>query len=174
MPELERFDASIPRDPHTELLQALELPPAERRLAIHRAMNAWLAEEGAAAVRTARDDPRLVEVVDVMMQVAMVVDPDIFIEDPSLLEGFGESGQLLASRTEEAIRLGREHGFDRQAVVEMRANSSRERITAAPFIFSSDGAIGFGPRSFAAPSMIMLDDGRGSSGMADGQTDEDR
>ena len=137
MPELERFDASIPRDPHTELLQALELPPAERRLAIHRAMNAWLAEEGAAAVRTARDDPRLVEVVDVMMQVAMVVDPHI-------------------------------------AVVEMRANSSRERITAAPFVFSSDGAIGFGPRSFAAPSMIMLDDGRGSSGMADGQTDEDR
>ena len=467
MPELERFDASIPRDPHTELLQALELPPAERRLAIHRAMNAWLAEEGAAAVRTARDDPRLVEVVDVMMQVAMVVDPDIFIEDPSLLEGFGEGGQLLASRAEEvavlsrdllrqalldhqidagmgfgefppaldgqpltledayaevesiladrrpmerwqrlhgvvyqmaasdlsaaaalvetlpasakqhaasaliaywaqsdpsaaahwlsnqgdqssqghfaqlahqwgmrdfhnangfaailsgaqrrdfleglanaahnlpsseklawignlegdpdypslativaqdiayddlgaalsligplpptersnaygsflptmaaqdpegamatieaigdpsqrdqalaaitfglafvdpqqaieaidqiedpktrhvpvmmvlgqledeneAIRLGREHGFDRQAVVEMRANSSRERITAAPFVFSSDGAIGFGPRSFAAPSMIMLDDGRGSSGMADGQTDEDR
>ncbi|MCY3641287.1 MAG: hypothetical protein OXH37_09765, partial [Gammaproteobacteria bacterium] len=79
--EPERPEASVHRDPHAELLRALGLPTEERRRATRWAMNAWLAEEGAAALRTVRADPRLAEVVGLMTQIALVVDPDIFIED---------------------------------------------------------------------------------------------
>ena len=104
-----------------DLLQALELPAEERGRATRQAIHAWLAEEGAAALRTARDDPRLAEVVDLMMRVALVVDPDTFIEDPSLLEGFGEGGQLLAPRAEAVAALSRD--LVREALLDLQVEA---------------------------------------------------
>ena len=91
VPRPERSGAARRRDPRTDLLRALQLPDGERHRATQRAMRAWLAEEGAAALREARDDPKLAEVVDAMTRVALVVDPDIFSQDPSLLAGVAEA-----------------------------------------------------------------------------------
>ena len=100
MPGSGRFDTSMRQDARAKLLRALELPTEERKRAIHQAVNAWLAQDGAAAIRAARDDPRLAEVVDLMTRIALVVHPDVFVEDPSLLQGVAEVNRLIAAGAE--------------------------------------------------------------------------
>ena len=46
-------------DPRTRLLAALDQAGEERNRAVRRAMTAWLAAEGADAIRSAREDPEL-------------------------------------------------------------------------------------------------------------------
>ena len=99
MPRLVPSDAPKPGDAHSALLRALELPAAERKQAIRRAMNAWLAEDGTAALSTARADPRLAEVVELMTRVALIIYPELFTEDPSLLDGVAGADGLIASST---------------------------------------------------------------------------
>ena len=114
----ERPETSVHRDPHAELLRALGLPTEERRRATRWAMNAWLAEEGAAALRTVRADPRLAEVVGLMTQIALVVYPDVFIEEPSLLEGAIEADSLSDPSAATVAALGRE--LAQEAVLGLR------------------------------------------------------
>lgn len=116
--EPERPDASVHRDPHAELLRALGLPTEERRRATRRAMNAWLGKEGGEALRTARADPRLAEVVGLMTQIALVVYPDVFIEDPSLLEGAVKADALVDPSAATVAALGRE--LAQEAVLGLR------------------------------------------------------
>ncbi len=106
-PELQPHAAAVHQDPHAALLQALEMDGEDRQRAVRRAMHDWLAEEGAAALRKAGDDPRLAEVVGEMLQVALVVDPDIIHEDPSLLEGIVLGDRAITADAEAVISLGR-------------------------------------------------------------------
>ena len=126
-----RFDAPMPEDARTALLRALELPTEQRKQAIHQAVNAWLAEDGAAALRTARDDPRLAEVVGLMMRVAVVLHPDVFIEDPSLLQGVSEVDGPLAAGAETVAVLSRD--LAREALVGLRHDGGMPRAES-PFV----------------------------------------
>ena len=89
-------DQVAPTDPRADLLRALRKPAAERERAIRVAMNAWLTTDGAAAVGAVRDDPELGEVANRMTQLALFAYPQIFVDDPSLLEGIPDSKQSIA------------------------------------------------------------------------------
>ncbi len=130
-PELERLGVSVYGDPHNALLQALALPAEERKRATRMAIHAWLAASGASALRTAREEPRLAEVVDLMVMVALVVDPDIFIEDPALLEGFALADQPLAADPGSITAL--RHDLARAALSKIRLG----------------GELGIGPRLYS-------------------------
>ena len=83
-------------DPRANLLRALERPAPERDRAVRLAMNAWLAAEGEAAILAARDDPALADVSDRMMRLALFAYPEIFVDNPALLEGIANSEQMVA------------------------------------------------------------------------------
>ena len=130
-PKLKRHTAAVHQDPHAALLQALKLPAEERKWATRRAMHAWLVDEGAAALRAARDDPRLAEVIDMMMLIALVVDPDIFIEDPSLLKGIAFAEQPIAADADSIAAL------------------SQDLARAALLVLQSGGEMGLGAEPYA-------------------------
>ena len=83
-------------NPRAQLLHALQQPPAERNRAIRVAMNAWLATDGAAAIMAVRDDPELGELATRMTQFALFAYPELFVDDPSLLEGIPDRRQSVA------------------------------------------------------------------------------
>ena len=89
-------EKTAPADPRADLLRALEQPAAQRNRAVRVAMNAWLAADGAAAIMAARDDPQLRDVADRMTQFALFAHPEIFVDNPSLLEGVPNGEQLIA------------------------------------------------------------------------------
>ena len=86
-----------PKDPRADLLRALELPAGERGRSVRLAMNAWLAADGAAAIAAAREDPELSDLVRPMMQLALYTYPQVFLDDPSLLEGIPNAERLIAT-----------------------------------------------------------------------------
>ena len=83
-------------DPRVNLLRALERPASERDRAVRLAMNAWLAAEGEAAILASRDDPVLADVSDRIMRLALFAYPEIFVDNPALLEGIANSEQMIA------------------------------------------------------------------------------
>ena len=97
-------------DPRLELLRAFEQPASVRDQAVPRALIAWVTADHAAAMvaesaRTNMDSA--IEAVDAM--------------DDSELRRFAARGLLVMAETdEEAVRLGRSYGFDRDAVMELR------------------------------------------------------
>lgn len=84
-------------NPRLELLRALGQPAQVRSQAVRLAMNAWLAADGAAAIRAARADPEIEAVAGRMMQLALHVYPQVFLDDPTLLESVPNAEQLIAS-----------------------------------------------------------------------------
>ena len=95
--EFAAADEAVASNPRAQLLHALQQPPAERNRAIRVAMNAWLAADGAAAIMAVRDDPQLGEVADRMTQLALFAYPEIFVDNPSLLEGIPDRNQSIAA-----------------------------------------------------------------------------
>ena len=89
-------EKTAPGDPRADLLRALEQPAAQRNRAVRIAMNAWLAADGAAAIMAARNDPQLRDVADRMTQFALFAHPEIFVDNPSLLEGVPAGEQSIA------------------------------------------------------------------------------
>ena len=86
-------------DPRAQLLRALAQPAGERDRAVRLAMNAWLAAEGAAAIMAAREDPELDDVANRMLRLALTAYPEIFVDDPSLLEGVSDQMIAMAAGT---------------------------------------------------------------------------
>ena len=91
------MDNETVTDPRLELLRALDQPAQVRSRAVRRAMNAWLAADGAAAIRAARADPQVEAVAGRMMQLALHVYPEVFLDDPTLLESVPNAERLIAS-----------------------------------------------------------------------------
>ena len=83
-------------DPRTRLLAALDQAGEERDRAVRRAMTAWLAAEGADAIRSAREDPELGGMADRMVRLALYAYPEIFQDDPSLLGDDPDQERLIA------------------------------------------------------------------------------
>ena len=108
-------------DHRAAVLRALEQPPGERNRAVRRAMNAWLAADGAAAVAAARDDPRLREVADWMIQLALHGYPEVFLDDPSMLDAFPDAERLIASV---AMSIGRFDPDTARALIERHVADS--------------------------------------------------
>ena len=90
-------DGMAPTDARTRLLRALRQPAAERNRAVRLAMNAWLAADGAAALAAVRDDPEFADIAERMMQLALYAYPQLFLDDPSLLEGIPNAQELIAT-----------------------------------------------------------------------------
>ncbi len=88
-------DENAVADPRAQLFDALERPAAERNRAVRVAMNAWLAADGAAAIMAVRDDPELGDVAERMTQFALFAYPELFVDDPSLLEGVPDERQSI-------------------------------------------------------------------------------
>ena len=95
--EIPVSDQAARADPRADLLRALERPAAERDRAIRLAMNAWLAADGAAGIMVARDDPELGDVANRMTQLALFAYPEIFVNNPSLLDGIPDRNQSIAA-----------------------------------------------------------------------------
>lgn len=93
-------------DPRSRLLAALEQSGEERDGAVRQAMTAWLAAEGADAIRSAREDPELGGMADRMVRLALYAYPEIFQDDPSLL-GEGPDRERLIAMSVSSIA-----GFD--------------------------------------------------------------
>ena len=83
-------------DPRARLLSALEQSGEARDGAVRRAMTDWLAAEGADAIRSAREHPRLAGVADRMVRLALYAYPEILRDDPSLLGDDPDSERLIA------------------------------------------------------------------------------
>ena len=83
-------------DPRTRLLAALEQSGEERDRAVRRAMNAWLAAEGAGAIRSAREHPELKSLAGRMVRLALYAYPEIFQDDPSLLDDDPDRDRLIS------------------------------------------------------------------------------
>ena len=83
-------------DPRTRLLSALQQSGEDRDRAVRRAMTAWLAAEGADAIRSAREHPELSSVADRMVRLALYVYPEIFDDDPSLLDDSPDRERLIS------------------------------------------------------------------------------
>lgn len=88
---------AVPTDYRAGLLLALQQPQAQRSRAVRRAMSAWLAADGAAALAAVRVDPELRDLAERMMQLALYAYPEVFLDDPSLLEGIPNAEQLIAT-----------------------------------------------------------------------------
>ncbi len=127
-----------PPDPMTgadlraDLLRALEQPAEVRNRAVRRAMNAWLAADGAAAIAAARDDPRLREVADRMIQLALHGYPEVFLDDPSLLEDVPDAERLIASAAMSIARFDRDTA---RALIERHVSDSEQ---ADAMLFAMD------------------------------------
>ena len=83
------------QDARDDLLWALQLPAPERNRAVRRALMAWLAAGGAGAVAAVRDDPGFAGVAGQMMRLALHAYPEVFLDDPSLLEGVPDAEQKI-------------------------------------------------------------------------------
>ena len=83
-------------DSRAQLLHALERPDSQRYRAVRRAMNAWLAVDGAAAIMAVRDDPEFGGLAIRMTQFALFAYPEIFVDHPSLLEGIPDASGMIA------------------------------------------------------------------------------
>ncbi len=93
-------------DPRTRLLTALQQSGEERDRAVRQAMIAWLAAEGAAAIRSAREHPGLSGEADRMVRLALYAYPEIFRDDPSLLDDLPDRERLIS------MSVGSIAGFD--------------------------------------------------------------
>lgn len=93
-------------DPRARLLSAFEQSGEERDRAVRRAMIAWLAAEGAGAIRSARGHPELAGVADRMVRLALYAYPEIFQDDPSLLDDDPDRERLIS------MSVGSIAGFD--------------------------------------------------------------
>ena len=93
-------------DPRTRLLSALEQSGEARDRGVRRAMTAWLAAEGAGAIRSAREHPELGGVADRMVRLALYAYPEIFQDDPSLLGDDPDRERLVS------MSVGSIAGFD--------------------------------------------------------------
>ena len=82
--------------PRARLLAALDQSGEERDHAVRRAMTAWLAAEGADAIRSAREHPELGSMADRMVRLALYAYPEIFQDDPSLLGDDPDQERLIA------------------------------------------------------------------------------
>ena len=94
--EFAAADEAAASNPRAQLLHALQQPPAERNRAIRVAMNAWLAADGATAIMAVRGDPELRALAARMTQFALFAYPELFVDDPSLLEGIPDGPQSVA------------------------------------------------------------------------------
>ena len=83
-------------NPRADLILALGQPEPERARAVRLAINRWLAADGAAAIMAARDDPALGDAANRMTQLALYVYPEIFLDNPALLEGVPEQTIAMA------------------------------------------------------------------------------
>ncbi|MYJ75732.1 MAG: hypothetical protein F4089_11795 [Gammaproteobacteria bacterium] len=93
-------------DPRTRLLSALQQSGEERDRAVRRAMIAWLAAEGAGAIRSAREHPELSGVAERMVRLALYAYPEVFQDDPSLLDDDPDRERLIS------MSVGSIAGFD--------------------------------------------------------------
>ena len=60
-------------------------------------MHAWLAADGARALSAVQDDPKLSGVANRMTHFALYAHPEVFIDDPSLLDGLPDARQSVAA-----------------------------------------------------------------------------
>ena len=93
-------------DPRTRLLSALQQSGEERDRAVRQAMIAWLAADGAGAIRSAREHPELSSEADRMVRLALYAYPEIFQDDPSLLDDDPDRERLIS------MSVGSIAGFD--------------------------------------------------------------
>ncbi len=84
-------------DGHADLLRTLAQPAGERASAARLALLSCLATDGAAAIIQSRDDPEIVDQFGAMVRMALMAYPELFLEDPSLLDGLHGSEQFIAS-----------------------------------------------------------------------------
>ena len=81
------------------------LDSPNRNQAVRLAMNAWLADDGAAAIAAIREDPELAVLTDSMLRIALIAYPEVFIEDPSLLQGHADARWLVSSAANVLAKL---------------------------------------------------------------------
>ena len=89
-------EAAPSPDPRTRLLSALQQSGEAWDGAVRRAMAAWLAAEGADAIRAAREHPELSGVADRMVRLALYAFPEILQDDPSLLGDDPDRERLIS------------------------------------------------------------------------------
>jgi len=89
-------EAAPSLDPRARLLSAVERSGEGRDRAVRRAMIAWLAAEGAGAIRSAREHPELSGEADRMVRLALYAYPEIFEDDPSLLDDDPDRERLIS------------------------------------------------------------------------------
>lgn len=93
-------------DPRARLLSALQQSGEERDRAVRQAMIAWLAADGAGAIRSAREHPELSGEAERMVRLALYAYPEIFQDDPSLLDDDPDRERLIS------MSVGSIAGFD--------------------------------------------------------------
>ena len=93
-------------DPRARLLSALQQSGEERDRAVRQAMIAWLADEGAGAIRSAREHPELSGEAERMVRLALYAYPEILEDDPSLLDDDPDRERLIS------MSVGSIAGFD--------------------------------------------------------------
>ena len=93
-------------DPRTQLLAALQQSGEVRDRAVRQAMIAWLAADGAGAIQSAREHPEISSEADRMVRLALYAYPEIFQDDPSLLDDDPDRERLIS------MSVGSIAGFD--------------------------------------------------------------
>ena len=83
-------------DRRAALLRALERPAKDRNRTVRQAMHAWLAADGGMALSAVQDDPKLSGVANRMTHFALYAHPEVFIDDPSLLDGLPDVRDAVA------------------------------------------------------------------------------
>ena len=94
---LSMSDRSSPSNLRVDLIRALGQPMPEGARAVRLTMNAWLAADGAAAILAARDDPDLGDIADRMTLLALYAYPEIFRDNPALLDAIPEQSITMAA-----------------------------------------------------------------------------
>lgn len=96
-PRLSTPETAMPVDGRSALLRALERPAADRNRGVRRAMLAWLAADGARALSDALKDLQLADVAKAMTHIALVAYPEVFADDPSLLNALPDARQSVVA-----------------------------------------------------------------------------
>ena len=122
LPRLSLSAAMEPRDARAELLRAMQQPATERSRAVRVALIAWLAAGGAQALAAVRNDPELAPVAGQMIRIALYAYPEVFLDDPSLLEDVPDAEQLI---TTAAIAVAAFDPDVARALVEEHLSGSR-------------------------------------------------
>ena len=86
-----------PADGRAALLRALQRPAADDNRTVRQAMHAWLAADGATALSAAGNDPHLAGIASKMMHFALYAYPELFVDEPSLLDGLPDARQSVAA-----------------------------------------------------------------------------